>query len=56
MYTRDRNSYVDKKKRKQHSSPVDDGSTVEVVCGRVGRSKVRHDEQTPHQMVDFISS
>ena len=45
------------KKRKQHPSAGEDASTVEAAPGRVGEmSKVRHVEQTPHGMVDIISS
>ena len=42
------------KKRKQNPLPGDDASTA----GRIVRDehKVRHIEQTPHQMVDLISS
>ena len=54
-YTRDRNSMLTKK-QKQHPSPGDDASTAEAASGRVGRDRVRHDEQTAHGMVVIISS
>ena len=44
------------KKQKQHPSPGDDASTAEAASGRVGRDRVRHDEQTAHGMVVIISS
>ena len=52
----DRNSYFDEK-RKQHPSQEGDASTAEDTPAESGEtSKVKDDEQTPHLMVDLISS
>ena len=56
-YVRPYNSDILTKKRKEHPPQGDGTSTAEGAPGRVGEmSKVRQIEQTPHRMVDLISS
>ena len=56
LYVRIDTFGISTKKRKK-APPGDDASTAEAAPGRVGRDEQgRHVEQTPHRMVDLISS